>query len=249
MRRAFTLIELLVVISIIALLIAILLPALGAARESAKRTQCASNLRQQGTAVFAYATDLKDQLPPMRSDGLNDQTINHWGRWFKQTSPDLIWNLGFIWDEGYMETGEIFFCPSQEHELFTWATYAKNFEDGTTVGATGIRMSYYFNPMTRSATDRLRRYQRLDDMEPGVTMLGVDLIEQLGGGTYSPFTIAHEKGWNVLWGDASVRFSINPAAVSLFESETDLGGTNYAGFDALLNELMGDIDYAWYKTP
>lgn len=62
-RKAFTLIELLVVISIIALLIALLLPALGAARKSAMSTQCASNQRQMGIATKAFEADNKGYVP------------------------------------------------------------------------------------------------------------------------------------------------------------------------------------------
>jgi len=59
----FTLIELLVVISIISLLIAMLLPALATARESAKSIQCATQARQMAVAADLYADDEKDQYP------------------------------------------------------------------------------------------------------------------------------------------------------------------------------------------
>ena len=62
-RAAFTLIELLVVIAIIALLVAILLPALGQAKHSAKLAQNVANLRSLGSGNSAYAADFKDKFP------------------------------------------------------------------------------------------------------------------------------------------------------------------------------------------
>ncbi len=63
MRQAFTLIGLLVVISIIAILAAMLLPTINLVRDQARRTVCASNLRQHGMAILAFAGDQQGQFP------------------------------------------------------------------------------------------------------------------------------------------------------------------------------------------
>jgi prepilin-type N-terminal cleavage/methylation domain-containing protein/prepilin-type processing-associated H-X9-DG protein len=80
-QRGFTLVELLVVIAIIGILVALLLPAIQAAREAARRAQCTSNLKQVGIAILNYET-AKKALPPSRLPC-------HHGSWFSELWPYL----------------------------------------------------------------------------------------------------------------------------------------------------------------
>jgi prepilin-type N-terminal cleavage/methylation domain-containing protein/prepilin-type processing-associated H-X9-DG protein len=91
-RNAFTLVELLVVIGIIALLLSILLPSLGAARRQAKSTVCLSNVRQIAMATYMYANDYKTFVgfPPDRKEALFPYLQQ--GRNNLDFEPIQVWN-------------------------------------------------------------------------------------------------------------------------------------------------------------
>jgi prepilin-type N-terminal cleavage/methylation domain-containing protein/prepilin-type processing-associated H-X9-DG protein len=113
-REAFTLIELLVVIAIIAILAALLLPALSSAKQWSVRTKCASNLRQIGLAMFMYADDSNGLYP--ESGGLIpwDQTDpqTHQQSWMEQIVP-------------FTKSTNIFRCPSDLLSQFSYFNGAR----------------------------------------------------------------------------------------------------------------------------
>ncbi len=93
-KNAFTLIELLVVISIIALLIGILLPALGAARRSAQDIKCTSNQRQIMIGLFGYANDSEQFYPIGDKPQFSDWTIDIYGYIRGEGSASYVTNFG-----------------------------------------------------------------------------------------------------------------------------------------------------------
>jgi prepilin-type N-terminal cleavage/methylation domain-containing protein/prepilin-type processing-associated H-X9-DG protein len=114
---AFTLIELLVVISIIALLVGILLPALGAARKAAQNVQCASNERQVGLAIASYAVDNNDRVTPYqswdRTHPIHTAPYKNHQNWTRTDGflGDYVWT-SIIVTQGYGAERDMFRCPS-----------------------------------------------------------------------------------------------------------------------------------------
>ena len=122
-RRAFTLIELLVVVSIIALLIAILLPSLQKAREVSKSVACGANVKQIGLCLQFYAYDYKQLFPygvGVSPDKVVNPSTNNAGWSSKAMPPQQQFYP-------YTQTDEVFMCPTDpDPTLYNWWAYGKH---------------------------------------------------------------------------------------------------------------------------
>ena len=115
-RKNFTLIELLVVIAIIAILAAMLLPALSASREAAKGSHCTGNLRQIGIYCAMYAGDFEDYFPPSLSSNNFFETMHMYS-----TEPEKLW---------HKTQNNVYLCPSDVERMSDYRPRYKYYSYG-----------------------------------------------------------------------------------------------------------------------
>lgn len=164
-RNAFTLIELLVVIAIIAILAAILFPVFANAREKARQSSCASNLRQINIATQMYAQDFDETYPNAQWIGPAAFPPN-WS--FGPSAKDLV--------EPYVKNSGIFVCPS-DTELAKLPVRGVPF---------GLSYQYHGNPLSNGNNIVKRIYfgdnnGKLMREEPGAVPLSTQ--QQVGSRT------------------------------------------------------------------
>jgi type II secretory pathway pseudopilin PulG len=140
----------LVVIAIIAILAALLLPALEAARRKAQTVGCASNLKQLGTSLIIYAMDHEERVPEAANyhvagwfayvyyDWLAGDLYGSRGR-----PPTPYFNMGTLLEQGYALGGPVYYCAATN----TWAGYANtNWPKSTPyLGGYVSSSNYYYN--------------------------------------------------------------------------------------------------------
>lgn len=180
--RAFTLVELLVVVAVLALLLAILMPALRGARVQAQRVQCLSNLRQLGTALQMYAADHRGRAMPLAyttSDVIGEGPPLYW--WGTNDEAGVDHSRGFTWMylQSDLRAASVYECPAQPVGSYEFQGAARAVT--STYGYNG----YYLSPPYASSwswTIGHRPWQNLDTIQdPSRVLAFADTLLELGG--------------------------------------------------------------------
>lgn len=204
--HAFTLIELLVVISIIAILVGILLPALGAARRSAYNITCAQNQQQIGVGLQAYAISHRDGLA-VNPAAADDPTRGYVGE-YQATNAiyttmgngDLV-GLGLTLD-GYIADPRAMFCPADDSSDPTEELeYIKRRDESASC-------SYYYRQLDRTTKTLI---DDLGDSNPGLRAAAL-LVDANSLLSFGPdyFRTNHANAIvNILYNDGHVESQTN----------------------------------------
>lgn len=192
-REAFTLIELLVVIAIIAILLGILLPSLSRVRESAKRTRCATQIRQVGTALYAYAADWSGRLPYF-GNSLHSYCLYR-SDLVDAAGKPIPMKVAALYEGKYISDPRLFYCPSNIDLLYRfesynnpppWGSLPQNYNAGLVDGTTHnqwIRMGYTYLPLAKNYTlnangEPTETAKLLDHVDPALPMM-TDVVRHL----------------------------------------------------------------------
>lgn len=212
-KRAFTLIELLVVISIIALLISILLPALGSARSASRTVKCLSNLRQVGVLVQMYTNDNKAFLPPpygMPGAPYGTQT------WLDHLLYYYMFQGGKNRLNNYFKgssDGGIARCPERKTSNDEYQSGANNitrwYMYGVNYSSTSTLIGGWYHPKRQVDIESRSRSKSLlyatDSRISGANYMFVNYHPSHHASNYTVLWPAerHKGGANVLWFDSS----------------------------------------------
>jgi prepilin-type N-terminal cleavage/methylation domain-containing protein/prepilin-type processing-associated H-X9-DG protein len=232
-RRAFTLIELLVVISIIAVLAAMLLPAISLVRESAGKISCGNRIAQVGTMIHMYASENDGLMAPPLVGGSLALPEWNYPHPVRYASSFLVGQYG-VWDTPHNGTvtlngrDTVFHCPRdpRRNPNDVNLSYGMNTNFVKSVTTSWTAEATRLQSIRRQADSVLLIDAGGDRWGPGggspPAMFMVEasiLVANLanwGGGPNSNYnwTNWHRKGANMLYFDNHVRFSTNPAADS-----------------------------------
>jgi prepilin-type processing-associated H-X9-DG protein len=262
--RAFTLVELLVVIATVALLAAMLLPALAANTQNSPRAYCSNNLRQIGAATLMYAQDDNDVFPSVKWRSANPTYPYEMFRGTSASFTSGPYNLGLLWSTKIVTEGKSYYCPSWK-PVGDYANWVDPTGAGVDIYLDLTYERYVGNNVAKSAwpfgfkpgvldKDTVRSgycyFPQLTEKENVATAIGTKTVPKMSG-VYTD-SAPPERNWicvppiKVSVVDATKSMAVDPMFLwPSYPSPGTLHHRNRNGAVAGLNAVFADGHVAW----